>query len=397
MSEIIEDGTALGKAQKRIFRAFLELSGVKSIDKITVSELCERADVNRSTFYRYYYDIYDLQSKMQDYSIGSVLNFCSGLDFGLSEEHNGTALLNDEMPRYEDELSVAILKRSVHDISIAKKMFERLMRTIPPFLKFANIEFSEQISDVLRFILNGAIFYCVDNADCFDIQRFYEIAKISVYTFKFFIDTVRYKGEVETVFTDDSIHQSPQKKKERLSVMKTKRSLKRAFSELSREKSANKITVSELCQKAEVSHSTFYNHFSGIDDFVNSVKDEIVGSFLNISEKVYESRGNNTIGAKELLNFIEKNQKFIVGLKNNIGFSDRLFKFPKQFAGSFYKIIDSSYDCKFDKRTSFYFVCYSAWTSLFQSFDEENMSGVQALNIAYSMFMNIFTSKQLTD
>ena len=70
MSEIIEAGTALGKAQKRIFRAFLELSGVKSIDKITVSELCERADVNRSTFYRYYYDIYDLQSKMQDYSIG---------------------------------------------------------------------------------------------------------------------------------------------------------------------------------------------------------------------------------------------------------------------------------------------------------------------------------------
>lgn len=54
MSEIIEAGTALGKAQKRIFRAFLELSGVKSIDKITVSELCERADVNRSTFYRNY-------------------------------------------------------------------------------------------------------------------------------------------------------------------------------------------------------------------------------------------------------------------------------------------------------------------------------------------------------
>lgn len=109
MSEIIEAGTALGKAQKRIFRAFLELSGVKSIDKITVSELCERADVNRSTFYRYYYDIYDLQSKMQDYSIGSVLNFCSELDFGLSEGHDIIDIINNGAPKYTDELSIAIL------------------------------------------------------------------------------------------------------------------------------------------------------------------------------------------------------------------------------------------------------------------------------------------------
>lgn len=37
-----------------------ELMREKPINKITVKELCEKADVNRSTFYAYYADIYDL-------------------------------------------------------------------------------------------------------------------------------------------------------------------------------------------------------------------------------------------------------------------------------------------------------------------------------------------------
>ena len=38
----------------------------KEINKITVSELCSKADINRATFYRYYIDIYDLLEKIQD-------------------------------------------------------------------------------------------------------------------------------------------------------------------------------------------------------------------------------------------------------------------------------------------------------------------------------------------
>lgn len=46
---------------KRIIRESLyELMKEKTINKITVTEICEKADVNRSTFYAYYTDIYDL-------------------------------------------------------------------------------------------------------------------------------------------------------------------------------------------------------------------------------------------------------------------------------------------------------------------------------------------------
>lgn len=50
---------------KKVLReALFELMREKDINKITVKELCERADVNRSTFYAYYTDIYDLHKKI---------------------------------------------------------------------------------------------------------------------------------------------------------------------------------------------------------------------------------------------------------------------------------------------------------------------------------------------
>lgn len=50
---------------KRVIRESLfALMQEKPIDKITVKELCERADVNRSTFYAYYNDIFDLNRKL---------------------------------------------------------------------------------------------------------------------------------------------------------------------------------------------------------------------------------------------------------------------------------------------------------------------------------------------
>ena len=38
---------------------------IKPISKITVSQVCEQADVNRSTFYLYYKDVYDLYDQIQ--------------------------------------------------------------------------------------------------------------------------------------------------------------------------------------------------------------------------------------------------------------------------------------------------------------------------------------------
>ena len=52
---------------KKIIReTFLNLMEEKDISKITVTEICEEADINRATFYKYYLDIYDLLEQIED-------------------------------------------------------------------------------------------------------------------------------------------------------------------------------------------------------------------------------------------------------------------------------------------------------------------------------------------
>lgn len=48
-----------------IQRALIELLNTAPIEKITVTQICELADVNRGTFYRYFLDPYDCLEKIE--------------------------------------------------------------------------------------------------------------------------------------------------------------------------------------------------------------------------------------------------------------------------------------------------------------------------------------------
>lgn len=56
----------VNETKERIKTAFLELYAKKTIDKITIKEITEKAQINRGTFYVYYMDIYDLLEKIED-------------------------------------------------------------------------------------------------------------------------------------------------------------------------------------------------------------------------------------------------------------------------------------------------------------------------------------------
>ena len=52
---------------KQVIRnAFLELLKKFPVEKITVTEICNRAEINRATFYRYYENQYDLLSSLEN-------------------------------------------------------------------------------------------------------------------------------------------------------------------------------------------------------------------------------------------------------------------------------------------------------------------------------------------
>lgn len=60
--------------QKAITDAFLLLLQEKSLNKITVTEICKEADINRGTFYAYYNDPFDLMKSMEDEMIDKMMS-----------------------------------------------------------------------------------------------------------------------------------------------------------------------------------------------------------------------------------------------------------------------------------------------------------------------------------
>ena len=64
MTEIICD-RRVRRTKKLLLRSLTKLMLEKKINKITVTELTELADVNRSTFYLYYKDIYDMIDQIE--------------------------------------------------------------------------------------------------------------------------------------------------------------------------------------------------------------------------------------------------------------------------------------------------------------------------------------------
>ena len=81
------------KTRRSIINAFLALRSVRPLEKITVRELSERAEIHKATFYLHYHDIYELSESLEREVIDDILG-------GLSDP---TSLLSDP-ERFNEEL-----------------------------------------------------------------------------------------------------------------------------------------------------------------------------------------------------------------------------------------------------------------------------------------------------
>lgn len=53
-------------SQEKIEKTFIQLIQTKEIDEVSVTDICKLSNLNRSTFYSNYIDIYDLAEKVKD-------------------------------------------------------------------------------------------------------------------------------------------------------------------------------------------------------------------------------------------------------------------------------------------------------------------------------------------
>lgn len=142
-------------------KALLKLLKEKDISQISIYELCQTAEINRSTFYKYYGNQYDLLAEIES-------DFCSGLEANLQTKGPADidmlayalSFLNDEREVFK------ILVNSSPDNSFTYRLFQRpllagilegeIVRNFTSSEReFASLFFSQGIYAIVRKWLNS--------------------------------------------------------------------------------------------------------------------------------------------------------------------------------------------------------------------------------------------------
>lgn len=136
--------------------SLMKLLNEKPITSITVKEICERADINRSTFYAHYSDQFDLLDKMEDEIIEDMKGYLSQYDF---EKEKDALQLIEKLLEYfasKHEVCKTLLNEKI-DTTFQKKV----MDTANHFFKqkWAGVNrFDQDISEHLStFVISGSI------------------------------------------------------------------------------------------------------------------------------------------------------------------------------------------------------------------------------------------------
>ena len=99
-------------------------------------------------------------------------------------------------------------------------------------------------------------------------------------------------------------------------VRYTKMVIEQSFLSLLRSKPLSRITVTELCQKAEINRATFYKHYLDIPDLMDRMKEELFEKFRSIFSAMPLPYDTFML---ELLRYIRENCERIAILSSDNG------------------------------------------------------------------------------
>ena len=125
--------------KKVIRETFFYLLKEKPINKITVSSICDKAEINRATFYRYYSDPYDLMRSIEDTLIASLKTMVTDTDNKNITETILSVLraMQQHTPEYEilfsENADPYFFDRLVHEsYSIKENALEKMFPGVSP-------------------------------------------------------------------------------------------------------------------------------------------------------------------------------------------------------------------------------------------------------------------------
>ena len=93
------------KTRQGIREAFMSARAKKPLEKLTVKELCQAAQINKSTFYVHYKDIYDLSDKIESEIISSIVNSVENAEFFFEDPKKFTESLSEAYAAHDSLIS----------------------------------------------------------------------------------------------------------------------------------------------------------------------------------------------------------------------------------------------------------------------------------------------------
>lgn len=145
------------ETKERIKDAFFDLYASKKIERISIKEITEKAQLNRGTFYVYYKDIYDLLEKTEDELIEELMEKIKGIVVKILRDEDITPFL----PPFEFYQRYSKILRSLlgpngdpHFVHKIKKIIKITLREI---FKKEQIPQVENLEYVMEYISSAQI------------------------------------------------------------------------------------------------------------------------------------------------------------------------------------------------------------------------------------------------
>lgn len=140
-----------------IKESFIDLLEKKDISQITVKEICQKADINRSTFYSHYTDQYDLLRKIEDEFLSNIRAYLAEL--AQKQYKENPVLLAEKIFEYikENAKLCQLLLSERGGINFQKRVMTLVYDTLIKELTANNRISLEEAEYIYSFTITGCV------------------------------------------------------------------------------------------------------------------------------------------------------------------------------------------------------------------------------------------------
>lgn len=121
------------KTKRAISNAFLELRAHKPLERITIKELSELAEISKATFYLHYKDIYDLSEQMQNDIIEKIFAGIKLPEIIISDPAQFIKELTMAFASYQSIIDILFsgTQETILPLNLESKIKERVFELMP--------------------------------------------------------------------------------------------------------------------------------------------------------------------------------------------------------------------------------------------------------------------------